>query len=271
MTVNNPTIHIICGVHNNLNDTKQLLSSLVKQTYQHFKIIIVDDGSTDGTASYLAKHYPDITVLPGDGKLWWTGSVNLGIKHALETAKEDDYILTINNDCVMGEDYLSQLIKSTKAHSHSVIGSLVRDIHDHNKIVDAGIKIDWQRYKFNKQSINKGKSYNDKIDTLSTKGTLYPVTLFTEIGLLDVKHLPHYLSDYEFAYRAKRSDYKLVINYQAVVYNDSVRTGTVSRRSLFSRRSKVNLLDHLQFVRLCCPKEDKIRCYLSLVSRGLFG
>lgn len=68
-------IHIIIPVHNRLNFTIDCLNSLKKQDiYNQFNLIVVDDGSTDGTSEYLKKNFPEVKILNGDGSLYWGGA-----------------------------------------------------------------------------------------------------------------------------------------------------------------------------------------------------
>lgn len=274
-----PTVFIICGVFNRLNQTKELLICLHKQSYPAKQIIIVDDGSTDGTFEYIKKYCPEVTILKGSGDLWWTGAVHWGVEEALKKAKDKDFILTINNDCTMASNYLDTLVKISQLNGRSITGSLIIDKKNKNNIFDAGTRIDWAKGRFILlgpkllKDLDKGVLFEDKIDTLPTKGTLYPIEVFQKIGNFDKKNLPHYVSDYEFACRAKKAGFKLILSFKARVYNDIGQTGFgdsipnyLSLKQVFSlffsRKSKVNILDHYRFVRLCCPPQYRLRNYI---------
>ena len=110
MSENSPTIYIVIPVHNRLEATRECLGSLRCQTYKAFKIVVVDDGSTDGTSGLVSQEYPEVTVLKGKGELWWTGATNLGVRYALQDCRGDDYILTLNNDTFLPPEYLETMI-----------------------------------------------------------------------------------------------------------------------------------------------------------------
>ena len=277
-------VYIICGVHNGLENTKKLLDCIGKQTYRDFQTIIIDDGSTDNTFSFINKEYPEVVLIKGNGKLYWTGALFEGVDWALKSAKKEDFILTINNDCTFEKNYIENLIKLAGQKKNSIIGSMAVDSKSRTSIHDAGVRIDWKAGKFiqlsprNISDLPLDETYQANIDTLTTKGTLYPMDVFKRIGNFDKYHLPHYVSDYEFNCRAKRKGYELILNYQARVYNDVRNTGFGEDipdklnlyqffEMLFARRSRVNILDNFWFITLCCPNKYKLWNYLLLLGK----
>lgn len=287
---NKSTIYIICGVHNEIEHLRRLLNCFDNQIFKNYKMVIVDDGSTDGTENFIREKYPHAILIKGDGKLWWTGSLYVAVEKILGLAKDGDFILTINNDCVVEKDYLANIYKCAQKYKDSIVGSLIIDIKDKNTISDAGVRIHWENYRFENigskkiSQIKNFETVEKNIDTLSTKGTLYPIKVFKTIGNFDRKHLPHYISDYEFACRAQKHGFKLLLYYGAKVYNEIARTGIGMRipdkltfkeihEFLFSRRSRINMIDHFWFIILCCPKKYLWRNLKILFHKftGIFG
>ena len=267
MTINR--IYIIIPIHNRKHFTRECLLSLRKQTFKNFKVIVVDDGSTDGTGEMIEEEFPDVILLKGDGNLWWTGATNMGVEYALAQADQDDYILTLNNDTVVRRDYIQMLLNSASKYPGSLIGSISVSDEDESVVVDAGVRINWLTAKYT--NLADGRSYNDilregsliqKVDVLTGRGTLIPIEAFREVGLYDFKNLPHYGADYEFSRRANMNGYKLLIHYEAVVVSNVKMTGLNNRvnklgwsdliRSFFSIKSANNLMNRWKFARLCC-------------------
>lgn len=277
-----PTVYILCGVHNDLEYTKGLLQSIRNSEYRKVKTIIVDDGSTDGSSEYIKTNYPEINIIKGNGNLWWTGAMEKGVEYISSVCGRDDYLLTINNDCMFDNKYISSLVSFMKNNSNSIVGSLVLDKLSGN-IVDAGVLINWDKALFEPIKINNDSRLVGcvNVDTLSTKGSMYPVKIFQEIGNFDRDNFPHYLSDYEFSCRARKFGYKLILNYDSVVINDSLRTGkeiinnqpirmVELKNYLFSKKSKINIFDQFKFFWLYCPDESRLKCMLSLLKKVLY-
>ena len=280
--------YIIIPVHNRKHLTRECLLSLRKQTFQNFKVIVVDDGSTDGTEEMINEAFSDVILLKGDGNLWWAAATNLGVEYALSQAAQNDYILTFNNDTLVRRDYIQTLLNSSSRNPRSLIGSISVSDEDESTVVDAGIRINWLTAKYT--NLAGDRSYNDilregsliqKVDVLPGRGTLIPIEVFRKVGLYDFKRLPHYGADYEFSHRAKMKGYNLLINYEAVVISKIKATGLNNRvtnlkwgdlmKSFFSIRSANNLKFRWNFARLCCPGRRSLIFYIYDTIRLIVG
>ena len=109
-----PTVSVIIPAHNRVKYIDETVRSVLDQSYSAYELIVVDDGSSDGTSEYLRNEHPEFTVLAGDGNLWWTGATNLGVRYALQYARKDDRILTLNNDTVLPRTYLETMISLSR-------------------------------------------------------------------------------------------------------------------------------------------------------------
>ncbi|MBI4867593.1 MAG: glycosyltransferase [Candidatus Wallbacteria bacterium] len=72
-------------------------------------VIVVDDGSTDGTATAVAERFPDARVIVGDGSLWWGGAMARGLAAVPEAA---DFRLWLNDDVKLDADALARLVQT---------------------------------------------------------------------------------------------------------------------------------------------------------------
>ena len=271
--MNSPDIYIIIPVHNRKEFTQACLSSLRKQSYKKFRIVLIDDGSTDGTEEMIKKEFPEVIVLQGDGNLWWTGAINLGLLYVLKEARENDCILTLNNDLVVCENYLEALIMEHNKNSNALIGSLNIDIKDKKTIYDGGANINFWTAKY--FHFNKGITMTHvvpinqrNISVLSGRGTLIPVNVFRKIGLYNHKKFPHYAADYEFSIRAKKHGYNLMVSYNAILFSHVKETGIGENNKrnflkyFFDIKSPGNIFIRITFATSIIKNPILLFCYL---------
>ena len=74
-------VFILLPVHNRRHITERFIDSLLAQTYNKYQLVLIDDGSTDGTADMVSMKVPPdkLTILSGNGTWWWAGSLQQGM------------------------------------------------------------------------------------------------------------------------------------------------------------------------------------------------
>ena len=259
-------LYIVIAVHNSRDITLKCLSLLSGQTYQNFKVVLVDDGSTDGTAEAIAVDYPEVTLIRGTGDWWWTRSMNEGIKHAIEDGATA--VLMMNDDTYFDDDYIETLVKISGDKPGAVIGSLDVTREEPRRIFFSGVeKMIWWKAK----GINYHEGYDlydpsmtglHKSVCLNGRGTLVPVEVFKSIGLLDEKNLPQYASDFDFSLRAAEAGIDTYISWDAINFSYVQKTGSgkpfirqrfgVYLRSFFSKYSQTSLSTNYAYYRKHC-------------------
>lgn len=226
-------IYIVIPVFNRLNYTKECIESLLNQTYKDFKVVVVDHGSTDGTDIYIQENFTEVVLLKGDSNMWWTGATNLGVKYVLDVSEsENDFILTLNNDLIVKENYLNEMYLTSLIYHKHLIGSFSVSIEDYETIVFAGVN--WNRLtasytskckSMDRYIAEKSKNLIIKTDLLPGRGTLIPLIVFKKIGLFDVNNFPHYMADEDFCLRAKYIGFESILSDSIVVFSHINATG----------------------------------------------
>lgn len=259
-----PKIAIVIPVHNRAADTLECLESLYQSDYPCFEVILVDDGSTDGTSQLISEHFPDAVVLQGDGNLWWSGGVNLGIQEAL--SRGYDYIFLINNDCIISSSCLTILLTNARTRGIEILGCVVYNYHEPEAVTFCGGKIDWKRgggvwYGIKELAEANGESY--QTDFFGGRGVLVSRKVFDRVLLFNNVDFPHYYGDIDFWLRAKRAGITMWIDPAGRVWNKEVeeieKLHTFRERikffrfSLFNKHSPRNLRDTFVFYSQHCP------------------
>lgn len=119
-----PSISIIILNWNGRSDTIECVESCLLSTYPSFRIVVVDNGSSDGSEAALLEKFPYLDIVQTGCNLGYAGGNNRGIRHAL--ANGADYVWLLNNDTVVAPDALAELVAMAEATPHSgMIGSKI--------------------------------------------------------------------------------------------------------------------------------------------------
>ena len=82
----------------------------LKDNVVSFQVIVIDDGSLDGSGDWIRSNYPKVLITEGDGNLWWSGSINEGARLAFKD-NETTHVLWWNNDIIPEKDYFRNLVE----------------------------------------------------------------------------------------------------------------------------------------------------------------
>lgn len=225
-----PRIIAVVPVHNGREATLAFLASMAGVTWKHLQIILVDDGSDDGTAAAVASRFPEVLILQGTGSLWWAGATNLGIGAAL--ARGADYLLLINNDNLVAPGFIEPLLQVLTEYPRSLVTSKMLDVQERSFVCSFGGKIDWHLGEIRDYNSRRDRLDFDRrreCDWLHGGSTLVSAAAIAELGLIDAERYPQYLADAEFSLRAKRRGYRLFVEPASVVYHrTAISAGTES-------------------------------------------
>lgn len=203
--VNNDTcsIWVIIPVHNRRKITLRCLEHLKEtQDWERFEVLVVDDGSTDGTSEAIAADFPSVTVLEGDGSLWWGGAIKAGMKYAKNENAE--IFIWLNDDVLPEPGGVTKLAQKVDELGDTVLTTRVtpRSGHEYstcNKKTRLGLKnIPYDS--------DTGIQY---CDAAAGKFTAFPREIVDTIGLPDTERFPHNYCDHEYTLRAKESGFKI--------------------------------------------------------------
>jgi N-acetylglucosaminyl-diphospho-decaprenol L-rhamnosyltransferase len=215
------TVHVLVPVFNRLELTRRVLDCLQNQKVDEpLRLIVIDDGSTDGTANFLATQLK-ITVLKGDGSLWWGGAIESGLQRVLEDCQLSDWVLLVNNDTQFDANFVQRLLDTARTHAPAAVGSVICNEAVPDQLLSIGPVLDTWRLKvcdkLEQTRLRDSAKGPHPVDALSGRGTLYPVAAFHSAGTMKTAWLPHYLADYELALRVRNAGYKLLVSEATAV------------------------------------------------------
>jgi GT2 family glycosyltransferase len=218
------TVSIIIPNYNGINFINECLDSLEKQD-SFFEVIIVDNGSNDGSVDFIRENYPEYNLIENQENLGFSKAVNQGLKLVAT-----DYVFILNNDVVLERDCINNLLNCIQSDDNIfAVASKMIQYDNKCKLDDAGDEytlLGWTRKVGDGKSINL---YNDKRETFSAcaGAAIYRRNVFDSIGFFDENFFA-YMEDVDISYRAKIHGYKCIYCPDAIVYHHG--SGTTGSR-----------------------------------------
>lgn len=246
-------IEIVFPCHNRREITLQCLKSISRLETKGLTVhtIVVDDGSTDGSAQAVKNKFPEVEVIQGDGNLWFTEGTNVGVRAALRY--NPDYVLMINDDQVFDSEFLRFMVETAEKYPRSIIGSLLLLWDEPHKLFQVSPK--WETLKggwqfWEKQTIWTIPEKPWEVGIIVGNCVLVSAQAIQEEGLMNSKRYPNF-GDAEYTPRLKRKGWKLLIDPRARVF---CQPNTVPKKVMnMSRREKFDALiinlGHIQNLR----------------------
>jgi GT2 family glycosyltransferase len=213
-------VEIVAAVHNRKSITLQCLRSLerIDRTGLDVHVVIVDDGSTDGTSEAVREQFPTIELVAGNGDLWYTEGTNTGARAALN--HDPDYLLLINDDSVFDRRFLACLVETAEAHPRSIVGPLLLLWDQPHQIFQTAPVWDtwgggWRHWY--KQTVWTVPKKPWKVDLIVGNGVLVPVEAIREFGLMDSTRFPNF-GDAVYTPMLKKKGWELLIDPRSRVF-----------------------------------------------------
>jgi GT2 family glycosyltransferase len=208
-------VSVVTPVYNRIAITREFLQSMTDLRYPNYEIIIVDDGSTDGTANMVEHDFPSVRLIRTPGDQWWSKATNVGVGDAL--ARDARYILTINDDVQVDPDFLTILVDVAEAHPRTLVGATIYEASMREKLWYAGGTMGW----WTGQLLHRSLPDSRPLHWLTGMGTLIPAEVFREVGMYDHAHFPQYAADVDLTLRARRHGFFLAIADESMIWNKS--------------------------------------------------
>lgn len=216
-----PRIAVVVLNWNGKDDTLQCLQSLAQLAYGNCEVIVVDNGSADGSVAAIRAAFPAIRVIETGANLGYAEGNNVGMRAALESGAE--FVLLLNNDTIVDPSLLCELLAAAEACPEAgVFGAKIFHYDERDRIWYAGARWNAEllRFELVTDEAIYGEPFAQVLETDYACGCALFVrrAVLEQIGLLD----PQFFLTYEetdFCYRARRSGFRVVYAPRAVLWH----------------------------------------------------
>jgi GT2 family glycosyltransferase len=210
-------VSIVIPNWNGKHFLKDCLDSLVTQTYKELEIIVVDNGSKDGSIEFLQEHYPQVRVPRFDKNTGFSVAVNRGIRES-----KGEFVALINNDTVVDALWVEELVKGLNGHPEvGSVGCKMLAYDDHTLLdgVGDGYRRGGLPGRIGHREKDTGLFDQERYILGACGGAaMYRRSLFVDIGLFDEDYFA-YLEDVDMGLRAQSAGYKCLYIPTAKIYH----------------------------------------------------
>jgi len=212
-TRNYPKVTIIMLTYNGLEVLKISVPAVLKTHYPDFEVIVIDNGSTDGSFSFLSKMYPSVSVISVKPNKGWDIPSNLGASVA-----HGSLLAFLNNDMEVDPDWLLPLVLAMESNERvACCDSKLVNYYERDKIDAAGGFIDNYGNTVNRGTgeIDKGQF---KTQEVFHGVSLFKKSLFLKAGGFDESFFACY-DETDLCWRLHRLGYKILSIPESVIYH----------------------------------------------------
>ena len=248
MTMNNPS-HVVTAVilsYNSLETLTQVIDAVKMQTYPLSQVIVVDNGSNDGTLSYLQEQEQDLTLVCLPGNPGIGAGHNAGWHVALADAG-CDFIWSLEHDTIPEANCLEQLIETYINHPDKrSIGAIAPIDYCDYRSNDRLIYV-WRKNRFIKVASMQSRPTLFFTQGFTFNGVLFPTHMIQAVGFLKTDFFIGH-EDTEYSHRMRATGFRTLNVPTATIYHNVLRS-----------RKEINLLGRTFLI----PNDNLLRSYYS--------
>lgn len=230
-----PFISVIIPNWNGARYLPGCLDSLRSQSYRRFEVLVVDNGSTDGSDRMVGERYPEYRLVPLDRNLGFAAAVNEGVRRS-----SGDLIALLNNDAEGDPEWLARLAQGAASHPEAGFFACKILLHDRRDVIhSAGDFYCRDGVPGNRGVWQKDTGQFDREEYLLAAcgaASGWRRSLFEDVGLFD-ESLFMYCEDVDMSLRAQARGYRCLYLPGARVYHRLSATGGGETASFYCGRN----------------------------------
>ncbi|PLX84404.1 MAG: glycosyltransferase family 2 protein [Desulfuromonas sp.] len=200
------------------------LNSLAAQTCRDFEVVLVDNGSADGSVDYLRKRFPWVKLVPLDENTGFAGGNNVALEHAA-----GEYLIALNNDTRVEPGWLEELVRVADENPRAgMVGSRICSYDDPDLVDSLGVKVCLDGMSRGAHRLRKFSELRlERVEPIllpSACAALYRRSMIEEVGFFDERFFA-YCEDTDLGLRGRRAGWEALLATGAVVYHKYSQTG----------------------------------------------
>lgn len=213
-----PRVTVLVLNWNRRQETLECLESVFKMNYRNFSVLVIDNGSTDGSVEAVASAFPQAEILKNGKNLGYAEGNNRGIRHAI--AKGTDHILILNNDIRADEDLLDSLVEIAERHPLSLVCPQVFRLSEPAAVEFAGARWNpsYANFDVRTQPLENGGDTAVDTDFAAGCALFFQPALIRKAGYFD-KRFFLLFEESDFCYRARRAGGRVMVGVKARVWH----------------------------------------------------
>jgi hypothetical protein len=210
-----PRVSVIIPSYNRKDLLMECLASLAHQTCREIEVVVVDDGSTDGTVDLVHQRYPRTRIVRLRSNRGFCRAINAGIRTAAT-----EYILLLNNDMTLDPEFIAKLVEAADSGSAAMYAPLVLFRDDLTYVYSAGDRqlANGRPEAIGFRSLERSFRDPDRIFGVSGGAALYRREVFETVGLFDERFIA-YFEDADLNFRSRLMGLRAEFVREAVAYH----------------------------------------------------
>jgi len=216
---NLPLVSVIVLNYNGKHHLETCLDSLLRTDYPNFEIILVDNGSSDGSVEFVAENYPTVKIVRLNKNIYAAGGYMAGVLVA-----RGKYVAILNNDVEVDEKWLRFLVEALEKMPWVVAADAkYKDFYQRNRFDNsaaAGRWIDYFGNNYTRGIWELDLGQYDKPVYIMGVLTIFKRDILLKLGGFDTSYMFGY-EDIDIGWRIYLASYKILYVPQAVIYHKS--------------------------------------------------
>lgn len=207
-----PLVYVVTLNWNRRDETLECLASFSQLTYPHYRILVVDNGSTDDSVPAIASRFPDVEQIVNGRNLGFAAGANVAIRYALAHGAE--FVFLVNNDTFIAPDALDFLAAASLASDVGLVAPKIYYAGDPQRIWSVGGWRNWLTMEITgcrRGQLDTGLGDDPfEVDFVTGCGMMIRRKCLEEVGLFDERFFMYY-EDLDYCLRVRSSGYRALV------------------------------------------------------------